>query len=55
MEIQDMAVLTLAAGLCCVGFINPIDVAGVRRQGIALSIGPNGICFQLKTETDYNL
>jgi hypothetical protein len=29
-------------GLCCVSFVNPIDVvAGDWRQRLALSIGPN--------------
>jgi hypothetical protein len=33
---------TLFGGLCCVGFIHPIDdVAGVRRQGLALLLGPS--------------
>jgi hypothetical protein len=33
--------LTLTDGLCCVGYINPIGVVtGVRRQRLALSIGP---------------
>jgi hypothetical protein len=27
--------------LCCVGFINPISVAGVGRHILAISIGPN--------------
>jgi hypothetical protein len=30
--------LTLLGGLCCVGFINRIGVAGVWRQRLALSV-----------------
>jgi hypothetical protein len=42
-EIQDVWKMSaLAVGLCCVGFIKPNDdVAGVRRQRLVLSIGPN--------------
>jgi hypothetical protein len=41
-EIQVKKILTLNYGVCCVGFINPIEaIAGVRRQLLALSIGPN--------------
>jgi hypothetical protein len=33
MDIQGVKMLALIGGLCCVGFMNPIDVvAGVRRQ-----------------------
>jgi hypothetical protein len=43
-------------GLCCVGFINPFGVvAGVRRQRLALSIGPNLNRLQMKTETESSL
>jgi hypothetical protein len=28
-------------GVCCIGFINFIVVAGVWRQRLAISIGPN--------------
>jgi hypothetical protein len=41
-EIQGVEMLTPVVGFCCDGFINPIGVvAGVRRQRLALSIGPN--------------
>jgi hypothetical protein len=44
MEIQGVEMLTLMGGLCCIGFVNPIGVAaGVWRQRLALSIGPNSI------------
>jgi hypothetical protein len=40
-EIQSAKMLTLIGGLFCVGFINPIGVvAGIRRQRLALFIGP---------------
>jgi hypothetical protein len=31
--------LTLVVGLRCVGFINPVDVAGVWRQRLSLFVG----------------
>jgi hypothetical protein len=41
-KIQELETLALIGGLCCVGFISLIDVdAGVRRQRLALSVGPN--------------
>jgi hypothetical protein len=41
-EIQDVEMLTLIGNLCCVGFIDPTGVVnGVRRQRLALYIGPN--------------
>jgi hypothetical protein len=33
--------LTLVIGLRCFGFMNTVGVDGVRRQGLALYIGPN--------------
>jgi hypothetical protein len=42
-EIQDVKMLTLMAGECCAGFINPVVVVAVvgaiRRQKLPLSIG----------------
>jgi hypothetical protein len=41
-EIQGVEMLTLISGLCYVVFINPVnDVAGIRRQRLALSSVPN--------------
>jgi hypothetical protein len=38
---QDVKMLTLLGGLCCVGFINLVGVtARVRRKRVAISVGP---------------
>jgi hypothetical protein len=55
-KIQGMEMLTLIVGLYCAGFVSLTDVvAGIRRQGIALLVGSNGIGFHLKAETDSTL
>jgi hypothetical protein len=43
-QFQVWKMLTFDCGVCCAGFINPIcAVAGVRRQRLALSIGPKWV------------
>jgi hypothetical protein len=40
--------ISLVVGSCCVGFINSVGVvAGVWRQRLALSIGPNTLLSRL--------
>jgi hypothetical protein len=40
-DIQGVEMLTLIGSLHCVSLINPIDGAGVPRQSLSLSSGPN--------------
>jgi hypothetical protein len=49
-EIQIINNINSRRWFCCDGFINPIGVvAGVRRQRLALSIGPNEDGYRIQS------
>jgi hypothetical protein len=55
-KMSFMFVLTVVDdALCCGWFMYVVSCIGVRRYGLALSIGSNSVGFYLKTETESSL